>query len=106
MRYIKKSTKFQPHGNQALTPNNHPSVSAIEHHCPPPLTSHDIDLTKQESQNQPQSNHPNANQSSAQFDIHGFLIRHPFIGAKAMADSGFTLALGDHQDEQANRAGK
>ena len=28
MRYIKKSTKFQPHENRALTTNNRPSVSA------------------------------------------------------------------------------
>lgn len=28
MRYIKKSTKFQPRENRALTTNNRPSVSA------------------------------------------------------------------------------
>ena len=28
MRHIKKSTKFQPHENRALTTNNRPSVSA------------------------------------------------------------------------------
>lgn len=28
MRYIKKSTKFQPHENGALTASNRPSVSA------------------------------------------------------------------------------